>query len=71
LKAQVETGIYIYENVKNSDIVALDNLPTSDLEFHHGIDSGRRINAYGNCDDHVIYPPFTLFRLRKVYEPGE
>lgn len=68
-KAQVETGIY--ERVNDSDIVAFDNLPTSDLGFHHGIVSGDQLNANGTSANSVIYPPFTLFRLRKVYKPGE
>jgi hypothetical protein len=59
-KAQVKHGEF--ESV-DSDIVAFDSREPDDHGFHHGINIGDKQNF-------AAYPPYTLFRLQTIFEPG-
>ena len=66
-KSQVSSGTCQHETC---DIVAFDSGARDEFGFHHGISVAGCGTSSCNATS-VAFPPYTLFRLKGVFEKGE
>jgi hypothetical protein len=60
----IKAGETYFKPAWASPIVAFDGLEPDDHGYHHGI-------SVSASNSSVAYPPYTLFRVQKIFEPGE